>query len=98
MDIELRNSQPVPISELDLIVDGERIGAIKKDTVNKQWHASFKIPGAPFMMNLAQGFGSTPQNAINDAFNATSNEAKQFLLAASIFEKKLSSNLESSTY
>ena len=87
MNIELINSQPVPVSELDMIIAGEIIGTVKKDAKLEKWHACFKVPSAPFMMNLAQGFGSTPQDAINDALNATSSEAEKFLKAMSEFKK-----------
>lgn len=90
MSIELKESNTVSKTTLDIIIDGSKIGTVTKSKPgNSSWHAVINVPGAPFLYDLAQGHGVMPTEAINNAFEQSLADAQQYITALTALQNKV---------
>ena len=80
MKFETRSKEPVPVSNQDIVIDGQCVGELKenRDDGKHRYHAIFRV-GRGFELTLAQGFGDTPEEAIRNAIITSRKEAVKYL-------------------
>ena len=93
MSLEIKESNENSKRTVDVFIDGEHIGNVmekKPEEFGSTFHACINVPGAPFMMSLAQGHGESIDDAIENAFISSMNNARQYMQALTVLKKQVS--------
>lgn len=72
-----------------IYIGNEMIGYAEKKEGHTRWHSVLNVPGSPALMRLAQGFGDTVNDSINNAFKKTEDDVAEFVVALAALKNRM---------